>query len=276
MSRRPRSRRSLRKSDAFPVGWAIAGAAALVAIAVGFGWLYTGALQANPERDADTMCPKTGPTEQVLVLVDVTDPVGTIAQADILNQLNAMADTLPKGGLFELRTLEPGDARTTSIFSLCNPGDGSDLDHWTGNPEAARMRWDERFDGPLRAAMDAALHAQPADTSPIMAGIQQMAVERLGSTHGKSIPNRMVIISDLLENTPAFSMYRYGPDFAAYLASPAAAEYSTDLAGARVEVWLLRRGNEFNGTEVSTFWANWIGDNGGAFERGLNLQGVSP
>ena len=276
MSRRPRSRRSLRKAESFPIGWAIAGGAALITIVVGFGWLYMGAMQRNPERDADTMCPKVGPTEQVLVLVDVTDPVGPIAQSDILNQLNAMADALPKGGLFELRTLKTGDVRTETIFAACNPGDGSDLDHWTGNPEAARRRWDEKFDTPLKSAMDKALHAESADISPIMAGIQQVAVDRLGSTQAKAIPNRLVVISDLLENTPSFSMYKSGPDFEAYLGSKAAAEYGTDLAGAGVEVWLLRRDTDFPSSAVAEFWAKWVQENRGTFGRALQLQGMSP
>ncbi|MDB5539916.1 MAG: hypothetical protein JWQ89_1643 [Devosia sp.] len=276
MSRRPRSRRSLRKAESFPVGWAIAGGGALIAVLVGFGWLYMGAVQRNPERDANTMCPKVGPTEQVLVLVDVTDPVGPIAQSDILNQLNAMADALPKGGLFELRTLKTGDVRTETIFAACNPGDGSDLDHWTGNPEGARKRWDEKFDVPLKAAMGKALQAESADTSPIMAGIQQVAVDRLGSTQAKTISNRLVVISDLLENTPSFSMYKSGPDFESYLGSKAAGEYGTDLAGATVEVWLLRRDTEFPSSSVAEFWKRWVEKNRGTFERALQLQGMSP
>lgn len=276
MSRRPRSRRSLRKADSFPIGWAIAGGIALIAIVVGFGWLYMSAAQRNPQRDAETNCPKSGPVEQILVLVDVTDPVGPIAQSDILNQLNAMADALPKGGLFELRTLTTGDARTETIFAACNPGDGSDLDHWTGNPEAARKRWDQKLDAPLKAAMDRALHAEPGETSPIMAGIQQVAVDRLGSTYTKSIPNRLVVISDLLENTPSFSMYKSGPDFETYRQSKAAAEYGTDLAGAVVEVWLLRRDNDFPSSSVAEFWARWVEDNRGSFGRALQLQGMSP
>lgn len=276
MSRRSRSRRELRRSESFPIGWAIVGGLAMVAMLVGFGWLYMGAVARSPERDAETLCPKTGPVEQVLVLVDVTDPVGSIAQADILNQLDAIADGLPRGGLFELRTLKTGDSRTNTIFSTCNPGDGSDLDHWTGNPEAARKRWTESFDGPLKAAMDEALHAESADTSPIMAGAQQIAVDRLGSQHAESIPNRLIIVSDLLENTPAFSMYRSGPDFDAYLASSAPAEFGTDLAGATVEVWLLRRGRDFLGSDLADFWADWVQDNNGTFDRALQLQGTSP
>lgn len=276
MSRRPRSRRELRRSESFPIGWAIVGGFALVSVLAGFGWLYMGAVARNSERDPETLCPKTGPVEQVLVLVDVTDPVGPIAQADILNQLDAIADGLPRGGLFELRTLKTGDTRTNTIFSTCNPGDGSDLDHWTGNPEAARKRWAESFDGPLKAAMDDALQAESADTSPIMAGVQQIAVDNLGTQHAKSIPNRLIIVSDLLENTPAFSIYRSGPDFEAYRASSAPAEYGTDLAGATVEVWLLRRGTDFVGSELADFWADWVDDNHGGFGRALQLQGMSP
>lgn len=276
MSRRSRSRYKLRKADSFPIGWAMVGGALLIAVVGGFLWLYLGAIERNPERDAETMCPKVGPKEQVLVLVDVTDPIGPITQTDIINQLNGMADHLSTGGLFEIRTLRAGEGRTETIFSLCNPGDGSDLDHWTGNPEAARKRWATRFDGPLKAAMDKALRAESADTSPIMAAIQQVAVDRLGSSHSRTIPNRLVVISDLLENTAAFSMYKAGPDFEAYRQSKAVGQFSTDLRGASVEVWLLRRDNNLPTSAVAEFWARWVEDNGGVFSRALQLQGMSP
>lgn len=277
MSRRPRnrSRKRLRQAESFPVGWAVLGGLVLLAVIGGFAWLYLGALARNPERDPDTLCPRTGPTEQVLVLVDVTDPIGSITQQDVLNQLNAIADGLAKGGRFELRVLEPGNGRTRTIFDACNPGDGSDLDHWTGNPEAAKRRWEERFDGPLQEAMDSALDAGAADTSPIMAGIQRIAVDRLGTNDAKAIPNKLIVISDMLENTAAFSMYRSGPDYTAYKASKAPSEYGTDLTGAGVETWLLRRDTEFASSAVAEFWAAWVQDNKGHFIRALQLQGIS-
>jgi len=252
------------------------GGVVLIAIIGGFGWLYLGAVERNPARDPDTLCPQTGPSEQVLVLVDVTDPIGSITQRDILNQLDAVVDGLSKGGRFELRVLEPDDNRTRTIFSACNPGDGSDLDHWTGNPEAARRRWEERFDIPLQAAMDAALHAEQADTSPIMASIQQIAVDRLGTTEARAVPNRLIVISDMLENTAAFSMYRSGPDYPEYTGSRAAGEFGTDLTAAAVEIWLLRRDTQFPSSAVAEFWANWVQDNNGRFVRALQLQGISP
>lgn len=276
MSRRPRSRKSLRRADSFPVGWAALGGVVLLAIIGGFVWLYLGALERNPARDPETLCPQTGPTEQVLVLVDVTDPIGSITQQDVLNQLDEIADGLSKGGRFELRVLEAGNDRTRTIFSACNPGDGSDLDHWTGNPASAKRRWEERFDTPLRTAMDAALHAGEADTSPIMAAIQRIAVDRLGTAQARGIANRLILISDMLENTSAFSMYRSGPDYASYKVSKAPSEFGTDLAGAGVEVWLLRRDTRFPSATIAEFWANWTQDNKGRFLRALQLQGMSP
>ncbi len=276
MSRRARSRKSLRRADAFPVGWAVVGGVVLVAVIGTFVWLYVGALQRNPVRDVNTLCPQAGPTEQVLVLMDVTDPIGPIAQQDVLNQLDAVADSLAKGGRFELRVLEPGYDRTRTIFSACNPGDGSDLDHWTGNPEAAKRRWEERFHAPLESALESALSAGGAETSPIMAAIQQLAVDRLGTTEARNLPNRLIVISDMLENTSAFSMYKSGPDYAAYRASRAPSEYGTDLAGAAVDVWLLRRDAQISSTAVAEFWANWIRENRGSFARALQIQGMSP
>ncbi len=273
MTRRSRGRGRGRKSDAFPIGWAILAAVVFFAIVAGFGWLYVQASARNVAL-ADDFCPLTGPSEQVLVLVDATDAISPITQTELLNHLSDLAGSVRKGGRFELRILEPGTDRTRTLFSSCNPGDGSDLDHWTGNPEAAQRRWRDSFDGPLREAMAQALIAAGADTSPIMAGIQQIAVDRLGTEQLRSIPAQLVVVSDMLENTAYFSMYQSGADLAAFAASDAARRFRTNLAGATTEIWLIQRETRVSSRAVAEFWAGWIAQNGGAFGRALQLQGI--
>src|SRR5690606_38174170 len=107
MTRRSKSRHKLRRSGEFPIGWAIAGGLFVVALVAGFGWLYFQAAARNPAL-AEDWCPLTGPTEQVLVLVDVTDALADVTQIDLINGLTELARNVRRGGRFELRVLEPG------------------------------------------------------------------------------------------------------------------------------------------------------------------------
>lgn len=245
----------------------------LAGVISGFIWLFLSASAKNPILTADS-CPVTGPTEQLLVLVDVTDPIGKITQTDLLNHLGEIASGLGKGGRFELRVLEPGTDRTRTLFSACNPGNGSDLDHWTGNPDMAKRRWSESFDAPLKAATEAALSGQESETSPLMAAIQQISVDRLGTSALRNLTNRLVIVSDMLENTEYFSMYRSGADFAAYEESDASRRFGTDLANTSVELWFIRRQTKIPSASVAEFWLAWTLESGGQFSRAIQLQGL--
>lgn len=272
MSRRP-SRRRGRQRDAFPWIWAALGTLLLVAIVGGFGWLYVTASASRVALDT-TLCPQTGATGQKLVLVDVSDAIAPITRQDLLNHMHEVAATTAKGERFELRVLDPGASHSRTVFSFCNPGDGSELSELTGNPALALKSWQDGFSVPLEAALSGSVAAGQADSSPIMGAIQELAVERLGSAADRAIPTSIYVASDLLEHTEAFSMYRSGADFAAWKGSAGAVQYATELAGAEVTLWVIKRNAPVPSAAAADFWASWIADNHGRTGRTIAMQGV--
>jgi hypothetical protein len=186
-----------------------------------------------------------------------------------------LRDSLKKGELLDLSLLDPAALSATTKFAQCNPGNGSDLNDLTGNVRLARDRWAKDFDTPLEAALKSAVGAGDAATSPIMAGIQKLAVERMVGTRDRSLPTRLVVISDMLEHTQYFSSYKSGADFAAFQQSDASRRFSTDLGGAEVEIWMVQRPKEPADTRaLANFWAQWVAANNGHFARAVLLQGV--
>jgi len=270
---RRRSGRSRRSKDAFPWFTAVVSGVVLLLVIGGFSYVYMNALSQNRALGAD-LCPELGPAAQTIVLVDATDAIAPLTQTEISTRLQDIGQSISRGEKLELRTLQPGDERTHTIFARCNPGDGSDLDHLTANPESARQRWRESFSAPLHDAMQTVMGDAAAETSPIMAALQQIAVENLTSEHNRSIRTHIIIISDMLENSPHYSIYRSGPDFDAYMASAAPARFNSDLAGAMVEIWYLRRNTRIASVPLMEFWFEWIATNRGQPGRALSLQGL--
>jgi len=272
MSPRPIRRRS-RRRESFPWGWLVLGSAVLVAVLGGFAWLYVTASARNIEL-AGNLCPQTGPIAQHLALIDVSDPISAITRQDLLNRLYDAAAKTEKGALFELRVLNPGTTNSSVLFSLCNPGDGTDLDFVTGNPELARQRWQEGFSEPLEIALAQSTTAADAETSPIMGAIQEIVVERMGTEAERALPTRLYVASDFLENTELFSMYVSGADFTAWESSSSAVKYATNLAGAEVQLWSIKRSTAISSAEVAEFWAAWVLENRGKFVNAIALQGL--
>lgn len=247
---------------------------ALMAIVGGLGYLYVAATSQRQVLDAN-LCPEAGPPTQTLLLIDATDDIPELTRTQIRQLLNDMIARIPRGGLLDIRMLRNDQNRTEKIFALCNPGNGSDLDPLIANPEAARERWQTGFAEPLEVALERTATGSEADSSPIMAAIQQLAVERLTSERDRHAETTLILISDMLENSPGFSMYRSGADYGSFQASDAARNYATNLSGADVDIWLVRRSAApAESLALVAFWERWIKDAGGTLVHAVNLQGV--
>jgi hypothetical protein len=246
----------------------------LVAAISGLAYLYLAATSQRQTLD-ESLCPEGGPPSQTLLLIDATDDIPALTRTQIRQLLDDMIAKIPRGGLLDIRMLRNDQNRTDRIFALCNPGDGSDLDPLIANPEAAKERWRTGFAEPLATALEQTANGEEADTSPILAAIQQLAVERLTSERDRRAATTLVLISDMLENSPDFSMYRSGADYEAFQASDAARNFATDLAGAEVDIWLVRRpAPPTDSLPLIAFWERWIKDAGGQLVHAVNLQGV--
>ncbi len=229
-----------------------------------------------PTLDQASLCPVEGPRAVTVVLLDSTDEIPDIAKREIRTVLVDMAETLPAYDLLEIRLLDPKTPGGKSIFSRCNPGDGSGLSEYTANPRIARQRWLDGFREPLDVALEAGFHALPGKTSPIMETIQQIAVERFTGRAVEEVPKSLVVISDMLQHGPDYSQYSGDLSFARFKATRAYKKVQTNLHGADVLIYYIQRqtGKPINSADHIKFWAEWIHDNNGRLKQASKLQGV--
>jgi hypothetical protein len=244
------------------------------------GLLATGAyvyLTANrpPTLDRASLCPVDGPRSMTVVLLDSTDEIPDIAKREIRTILIDMAEALPAYGLMELRLLDPAAAGGRLIFGKCNPGDGTGLSEYTANPRLAKQRWTEGFRQPLDEALDAGFQPTPAKTSPIIATVQRIAVERFSGRAAEDIPKSLVLVSDMLEHEQDYSQYAGDLSYSRYKASRAYKKLQTDLHGAEVTIYYIQRATAkpLSSVDHIRFWAEWVRDNGGRFKQANKLQG---
>jgi hypothetical protein len=229
-----------------------------------------------PTLDNVSLCPVDGPRSVAVVLLDSTDEIPDIAKREIRTALVDRAETLSDHELLEIRLLDPKTPGGRMIFSKCNPGDGAGLSEYTANPRLARQRWLDEFRQPLDAALDAGFRPLPGKTSPIMAAIQRIAVERFTGRAVESVPKELIVISDMLEHGPDYSQYSGDLSFARFKASRAYKKVRTDLHGADVVIYYIQRatGRPINSADHIRFWADWIHDNNGRLKEANKLQGL--
>ncbi|RUW55474.1 hypothetical protein EOA32_01615 [Mesorhizobium sp. M1A.F.Ca.ET.072.01.1.1] len=275
---RPRSRHragsSRGKGTGAVVGAILLGLASLAMLS-GFIWLNVKARDVV-ETDAKTGCPVKGrPNSVTAVLFDTSDPVPQATMEDLANKFRQIAGSIKQGGYLWVGTLTPTVGNLNELFARCNPGDGSTVDVWTSNPGKHQRIWEEAFDKPLKQIPAELSADSQADQSPIMAGIQKVKLGLFDNGMFDNVPKRLVIVSDMLENTPVYSQYKSGADYDVFKKSPANSRYRTDLLGAEVTILYLNRPErKFPSVDHVDFWTRWFSENGGNLSEFIKLEGM--
>lgn len=249
---------------------------ALALLALGLiGFFYVRALLDDHPLDPETLCPPV-PASVTVVLVDVTDPMNLPQRQDFLNQLDRLIGAIPRYGQLAIYKVDPVSARLlTPIITRCNPGSASDVSEIDGNPQRVETMRRDQFEAPLRRSFDGLLAASGADRSPILESIQSVNLTALQKPALDGVIKRLVVASDLLQNTDAGSFYHGLPEPGVFVASQAFNRVRTDLRGVEVELWMLQRGdsNETQPRALPDLWERIIAEQGGRLNRVYNVSG---
>src|ERR1700757_3286399 len=244
--RRRMARRRPRQRSSSALGWSGIGGILLLLLAIGCGgglaYFYF-STPARPVLDAQTLCPVNGPQGITVVLVDTSDDLPETTRREVLGQLDDMITTLPPYYKLDIRVLDIAGNRSRSLFSKCNPGDGAGLSEWTDNPRIARLRWIEDFRKPAAEAVKNSISSAKANSSPIMAAIQDIAIGEFSPAARENARKTLYVISDLIEYTRDYSQYPRAGDlsFQRYKQSPSYLKFRTDLHGATVIIRYVTR-----------------------------------
>ncbi|MEL6692131.1 MAG: hypothetical protein AAFQ12_03750, partial [Pseudomonadota bacterium] len=126
-----------------------------------------------------------------------------------------------------------------------NPGRGDQVNALFRNPERIEERFNEKFDRPLQTVLEDLVVPKEAPNSPVLE-----AMARLGQTEAfsdRAPERRIVIISDMLQNSDAFTAYGGGgsmpanmPD-AITVADTTIRRFGNSLDGVALEIRLIPR-----------------------------------
>ena len=277
------ARRPPRHKGGPGIGWSGVGGILLLLLATGCGgalaYFYF-STPARPVLDPQSLCPVNGPQGITVVLVDTSDDLPDTSRREVLGELDDMITTLPPYYKLDIRVLDIAGTRSRSLFSKCNPGDGAGLSEWTDNPRIARLRWIEDFRKPAAEAVKSSVASAKTASSPIMAAIQDIAIDQFSSAASQNARKTLYVISDMIEYTRDYNQYPRAGDlsFQRYKQSGAYLKYRTDLHGATVIIRYVTRqtGGQplLDGTKHMEFWKSWIEDSRGSFGGVKRLQGA--
>lgn len=277
------ARKRPRRQSASGIGWAGIGGILLILVAIACGGVLAYFYFSTPKRpvlDAQSLCPVDGPHGINVVLVDTSDDLPEATRREVQVVLDDLIATLPSFYKLDIRVLDIAGARSRSLFSKCNPGDGAGLSEWTDNPRIARLRWIESFRKPAAEAVKNSMASAKAASSPLMAAIQDIAIYQFSSAANQNAKKTLIVISDMIEYTREYSQYPAAGDlsFQRYKQSPAYLKFRTDLHGAGVTIRYVTRQPKgqplLNDLKHAEFWIQWMKENGASSVEVKRLQGA--
>lgn len=214
--------------------------------------------------DKESLCPASGPTGHYVLLVDKTDPLTfTQKEAFTVTLRELVEKRIPEGYLLSVFVLGEDFKETAKpLIERCNPGSGRDKSEFTENVRQLKKQYQEGFLEPLLKQSDALLGTQPAKFSPIFEMMQLVAINGFRK-HDVKGERRLVVMSDMLQNTAQFSMYKGPVDYAAFASSPYGQKTQLALRGVEVEIHYLMNSPQLQTKRNLKFWEDYF-DKAGA------------
>ena len=249
--------------------------AVFVAVVSMVAFLYARSVLGRRALDDVTLCPSK-PDSLTVLLVDVTDPMTLPQKQDFRNQLDRLTSEIPRYGKLVITKVDPvSEKLLVPIVTRCNPGTGRDTSDLDGNPKKLEKLHREQFVAPIQDAYEQILSASEASRSPILESIQSINLTEFGSDQGSGVRKRLVIASDLLQNTNELSFYKQLPASESLVRTQAFSRVRTDLRGVEVDLWMLQRedSSESQPRALPDLWTEIIDAQGGRLMRVYTVSG---
>ncbi len=211
----------------------------VIAASLAGGGVYAVHTLKQKKFDPETLCPLEGSKAAAIVLIDKTDPLTPAEQASARSLVAAEAAAVQRGDRITVRLLQQkeGAAGTAldTAADLCNPGaEGNPLFE---NPKRVAARYQNAFREPLDEALASVQDAGSAPVSPIAQAIHE-SLAAVPESLGQRL--KLILVSDLMEHTPAASAYT-GTLSEAALRKDFPPALQKRLQGAEVRILLLAR-----------------------------------
>lgn len=243
--------------------------------AIGALFVLQGKTQTEMAIDQTTLCPvETGPIAMTVVLFDLTDPLST-TQSHQLNQfLASEINAADVGTLWSLGVVSDNASLWGAHSPMCKPRSGEDVSSLTQNVRMVQDRYVNKFLNPLKKTIDEMMAATSAKQSPIMEALQAVIADTPNflTFSGR---RKIIIISDLLQNSDAMSFYR-GDTWESFSGSASFGELAKTLGGAEVQLYTFSRGVDepTDRKAVEDFWLRYFDQQGAQLPTSKKLGGL--
>lgn len=226
------------------------------------------------ELNPSNLCPKDvgwKPPAVYVVLLDQTDPIQELQRKLVANQVLTQMQADLEGpdaeamklARVEIWTFSDGSATAYRVgdvqlslvnaLSMCNPGAPAKWEHFYKNADIVK-RQHARFYASVREIVESSLQFPEAKQSPVIEALYGIGAQVFSSPTMVDSRKRLLVVSDLLQNTRSLSFFSGRPNFEAWRRSAAGRAAMPNLQGVAVTAFVIPGGQGAQGDEFARFW----------------------
>ena len=204
-------------------------------------------------------CDNDNPTAHVLIIIDTTDPLTEGQQkriSEFVKDIKKEVETCQKFSIFALEAKL--DGLSEPRFSACQPPKGSDANPFYQNRRIFEKKFKQSFEDLFNNMLPHITEGGAGAQSPIIEALVE--VGQRADFSNKVKKRRLVLISDLLQNTGVFSFIKQQPAGQIPLAN---------LTEVEVEIHIICRPayRQLQGDSLTQFWSKYFQDSGAKISK---------
>ena len=206
--RRQRNRKGRRRQQShLPNGIIIAGLATVV---TGLAYIYY-VSPTEVRRDPVTLCPESAadiPHHEVLLFernrrteygTNKFVPLSKNTALQIRRKIQQGLNEIPKNSLVEIYEVNYSTQEEFKPYArFCNPGDGSDISEFTGNPRLAKQRYDKLFRAPFDEIVESLSSWNPDHRYSLIDSLGGVSRLVLGNEELEHTTKALTVVSDFI------------------------------------------------------------------------------
>ncbi|KCZ82561.1 hypothetical protein HJA_17607 [Hyphomonas jannaschiana VP2] len=193
-----------------------------------------------------------------VVLIDQSDPFDQTDVDWAWQLIFDEAQALRKNGRLTVIGINEEDPdEGIQVFSRCSPGSPKSANPIFENPQFIRMDWEDKFEKFMRLEVSELMLNKQSPVSPLAEHIR--GIQRRSDFRDTVGNRRIVVISDLYQNSNAYSMYNSGLNRKKFKTALETMEFP-DLEGVTVALFRVDRKRQLKGSDLIQFWTTVLGE----------------
>ncbi len=247
----------------------------IIILISGGTYLYYNDSQVKKHIDQN-FCSIDHMSAMTVILIDHTDTLNAIQRTSLETRLWDVAKSIPKNSMIKVYAV----GNTISdplkpVLEACNPGDRDSVNDYTGNTKLAAQKYELKFKDPIMKSFRDVVSDRPDSESPIMESLQSVAVTSFIGENNKIAKKSLILVSDLLQHSDGFTVYKGLPEFEAFKKSAFWKTSKADFTDVEVKVYFLnRRSNaSLQNAQLLKFWTIYFDSQGARLTNVIPVEG---